>query len=299
MTYFRIKGDDEGHGILNTPTSTEYDSYHESMGAHAPQPKPPNPNKRPWTDPDFVRDYRANLEEPQSPRPAPPKRPKYEDQVWHVQQLNPRPSKPGYLDPGTLDPGYEYEIWHLPSLADPKMVPADEYFKTWKVPILESSEVYPSSNSVPAGSDLESTTVVQAPAPSRPLPERYSYFNTWKQPIPESSDVHASSSLTPPGTDDGSTNVMQAPAPNPESSTANPDALLEPTGSSAGMQGPWEDRFIVAWDDVFSNKGDDDEVHRILHALTSTDYDPDHELTGSHVLPWTDPDFNWDYWTSS
>jgi hypothetical protein len=53
----------------------------------------------------------------------------------------------------------------------------------------------------------------------------------------------------------------------------------------------------VAWDDVFSNK-DDDEVHRILHALMSTDHDSGHELTGAHVPSWTDPDFNWDYWTN-
>jgi hypothetical protein len=40
------------------------------------------------------------------------------------------------------------------------------------------------------------------------------------------------------------------------------------------------------------------QVPRILHALTSTVYGSDRGLTGAHVLPWADPDFNWDYWTN-
>jgi hypothetical protein len=148
MTYLRIKGDDEGHEILSTPTSTEPDSDDESTGAHTPQPSLPNPNKRPWTDPDFNRDHQANLEDPQPPGPAQPKRPNYENQVGHVQEPNPMPSKPGYSKPGFLDPGYKYEIFD-PTPYDSllRQVPADEYLKTWSVPILESSDVYPSSSS--------------------------------------------------------------------------------------------------------------------------------------------------------
>jgi hypothetical protein len=159
---FRIKGDDEGHGILNAPTSTESDLDHESTGAHAPQPNPPNPKKRPGTDPDLDRDHRANLEDPQPPGPAPPKRPDYKNEAWHVQQPKPSPSKPGYSNPGY---GYE-NLDPVPSDSYLRLMPADEYLKTWNVPLLESSEVYPSSDSVPAGSDPESTTEVQAPAPN-------------------------------------------------------------------------------------------------------------------------------------
>jgi hypothetical protein len=109
--------------------------------------------------------------------------------------------------------------------------------------------------------------------------------------ILESSKVHAPSTSTPPGSDHGSTDAVQAPAPNPASSTANPDPLIEPSGPSAAapMQGSWEDRSNPAWNDVFSNKGND-ELQRMLHAVgLSDDYDPDHEWTGAHS-PQTDPD---------
>jgi hypothetical protein len=273
---FSNKGNDELQRMLHAVgLSDDYEPDHEWTGAHAPQPNPPN--QRPGTDPHFD----------------------------HVQQPNPRPSKSGSSDSWPLDPGDEYENFDPISLY-PSMMPADVYFKTWKLPILESSEVYPSSNSVPAGRgskkskpvesepESESTTAVQEADQSQPLPKGYLYFNTWKQPILESSDVHTSSSSTPPGTDHGSTSVVQAPASNPASSTANPDPLLEPTGPSSAMQGPWEDHFNVAWDDLFSNKGDDedDEMDWILHALTSSEYDSDHELTG------TEPDFNWDHRTN-
>jgi hypothetical protein len=72
------------------------------------------------------------------------------------------------------------------------------------------------------------------------------YLEAWGKPV-DSSDAHASSSSAPPGFEHGSTNVVQAPAPNPVSSTANPDPLREPSGpsSTAGMQGSWENRFII------------------------------------------------------
>jgi hypothetical protein len=66
--------------------------------------------------------------------------------------------------------------------------------------------------------------------------------------------------------------------------------------------------YNAAWDDVFSNKGDDDdELHEKLYAITSTGYDSGHELTHApqpnpnpnpDKWPWTDPDFDWDYWTN-
>jgi hypothetical protein len=189
------------------------------------------------------------------------------------------------------------------------------YFKTWKPPMIhESSEVHVSSSSAPPGSEHGLTNMVQAPKPKksrRPyrkwkppilelssgphphLPENY--FKTWNTPvILDSSKVPASSSSAPPGSDHGSTDAVQAPAPNPASSTANPDPLMEPSGTSsvAPMQGSWEDRFInnPAWNDVFSNKGND-ELQRMLHAVgLSDDYDPDHEWTGAHSPPQPNPD---------
>jgi hypothetical protein len=133
---------------------------------------------------------------------------------------------------------------------------SEEYFKTWKPPILESSEVHASSSS----------------GPNPHLSEEY--FKTWKPPILESSEVHASSSSAPPGSNHGSTNVVQVPAPNPVSSTANPDTLTEPPGPSAAaaaaMQGSWENRFNAGWDDVFSNKGHDG-MYMLLRALGLVD----------------------------
>ena len=56
-------------------------------------------------------------------------------------------------------------------------------------------------------------------------------------------------------------------------------------------------------DDVFSNKADD-EVHEIPHTLASTGYQSDHDMGWEQVLqpdkrPWTDPDFNWDYYLTN
>jgi hypothetical protein len=134
------------------------------------------------------------------------------------------------------------------------------------------------------------------------------YFKSVRKPF-ESSDAHASSSSASPRPDHGSTNVVQAPPLNPASSTANPRPLIEPPGpsSTAAMQGSWGNRFNAAWDDVFSNKGNDG-TNRQLHALTSlADYGSDDGSTGAHApelnpnkRPLTDPDpeFDWDYWMS-
>jgi hypothetical protein len=105
-----------------------------------------------------------------------------------------------------------------------------------------------------------------------------------------------------------STDVVHPPAPNPASSTANPDPLMKPSGPSsiAPIQGSWENHFInnAAWDDVFSNKGDDD-LHELLHKIGSKEYASDHELTWAHAPqpnpkegPSTgpDPNFDWDDW---
>ena len=72
------------------------------------------------------------------------------------------------------------------------------------------------------------------------------YSKTSGKPA-ESSDAHASSSSAAPAPVHGST--MQAPVPNPASSTANPDPLIGPPGSSAVVptQGLWKNRFHAAW----------------------------------------------------
>ncbi|KAF8502831.1 hypothetical protein F5888DRAFT_1800384 [Russula emetica] len=137
------------------------------------------------------------------------------------------------------------------------------------------------------------------------------YFETGGKPV-DSSGAHAPSSSAPsdsapPGPDHGSTNVVQSPAPNPASSTANPDPLIEGPSSTAALQGSWEYHFNAAWDDVFSNKGDDEFIEPAdIPALTP--YDSDHELTGAHApqgpqpnpkkrpLTDPDPDFDWGYW---
>jgi len=167
------------------------------------------------------------------------------------------------------------------------------------------------------------------------------YFKKWGKPV-ESSDAHASSSSAPPGPDHGPTNVVQSPTPNlnPAPSTANPDPLIEPSGPSpatASLQGSWEDHFNfnAVWDDVSSNKGDDEFLWPVYPGTpswspTSAEYgsdhqlnqlteahapqsnpnkrpwtDPDHELTWPNALqpnpmkrPLTDPDpdFDWNYW---
>jgi hypothetical protein len=46
---------------------------------------------------------------------------------------------------------------------------SEQYFKTWKPPILDSSDIHASSSSTPPGTDHGSTNVVQAPA-SNPAP---------------------------------------------------------------------------------------------------------------------------------
>jgi hypothetical protein len=58
------------------------------------------------------------------------------------------------------------------------------------------------------------------------------------------------SSSAPQGPDHESTNVVQTPAPNPASSTANPGSLMEPSSSTAQMQGSW-DHFNALWDNLW------------------------------------------------
>jgi hypothetical protein len=140
---FSKKGDDGVDNLLHALASTEPGSDHELTGAPVSQP---NPNKRPLTDPDpdFDWDYWMSVDDPKPPGRAPPKPPKYEKQVEDVQQPNPGPSNPGYSNPQ----------------------PANEDLKTWKPPILESSEVYASSSPPPPGFEHGWTNVVQTPAPN-------------------------------------------------------------------------------------------------------------------------------------
>ncbi|KAF8502832.1 hypothetical protein F5888DRAFT_1800388 [Russula emetica] len=137
------------------------------------------------------------------------------------------------------------------------------------------------------------------------------YFKTGGKPV-DSSGAHAPSSSAPsdsapPGPDHGSTNVVQSPAPNPASSTANPDPLIEGPSSTAALQGSWEYHFNAAWDDVFSNKGDDEFSFWPQHNPSLTEHGSDHELTGAHApqpnpnpkkrpLTDPDPDFDGTYW---
>ena len=93
---FSNKGDDEVHEIPHTLASTGYQSDHDMGWEQVLQP-----DKRPWTDPDFNWDYLTNLEQhPELPGPAPGKRPKYDDQVEHWQQANPGP-----------DPNVDWGLW--------------------------------------------------------------------------------------------------------------------------------------------------------------------------------------------
>ena len=86
---FSNKGD-EGHGIPHALASTEYHPDHDMGWAQVLQP-----DKRPWTDPDFNWDYLTNPEQhPELPGQAPEKRPKYDDQVEHWQKSNPGPESP-------------------------------------------------------------------------------------------------------------------------------------------------------------------------------------------------------------
>ena len=84
------------HGIPHALASTEYYSDHDMGWAQALQP-----DKRPWTDPDFNWDHFTDPEQHlELPGLAPAKRPKYGDQVEHSQQPNPGP-----------DPGLDWDLW--------------------------------------------------------------------------------------------------------------------------------------------------------------------------------------------
>ena len=84
------------HGIPHALASTEYQSDHDMGWAQVLQP-----DKRPWTDPEFNWDYRTNPEQHlESPGLAPAKRPKFDDQVetWQLP------------DPG-LDLNVDWGLW--------------------------------------------------------------------------------------------------------------------------------------------------------------------------------------------
>ena len=104
------------HGMLDPMFSSWSDSDHGLMAAYSPEP---SPNKRPLTDDNFDWDHWEKVVNSEPPRPAPAKRPKYENQVEGAQQPNPGPSNPK---------------------------PADEGLETWKPQNFESSGVYPPSN---------------------------------------------------------------------------------------------------------------------------------------------------------
>jgi hypothetical protein len=241
-----------------------------------------------------------SVEDPKPPGPAPPKRPKYEKQVEDVQQPN--------LGP---DPDFDWEYWS--NLDDPtplKQASPNGIGLENQVAHVHVGQLspWPSSGSSADSdfqymdSDISSQLKPASPneinqahlvqADSGPSNPGYSDpqladedLKTWKPPILESSDVHASSSPPPPGFEHGWTNVVLRPAPNPASSTANPRPLIEPSGpsSTAAMQGSWENRFNAAWDDVFSNKGNDG-MNMLLRALLSLgEYGSDHESTGAHA----------------
>ena len=120
-----FSNEDEVHAMPHTFFSPGSDSDHESTVTHAPEP---NPNKRPLTDDDFDWGHWTKVVNSEPPRPAPAKRPKYENQVEDAQQPNPGPSSPK---------------------------PAYQDLETWKPPIFESSGVYPSSNQASSAATLK------------------------------------------------------------------------------------------------------------------------------------------------
>jgi hypothetical protein len=158
------------------------------------------------------------------------------------------------------------------------------------------------------------------------LGEEFLNLKTEGKPV-DSSDSTLSSSSTPSGPDSGSTNVVQPPAQNPASSTANPDALTEPSScspSTLSKRGLWArgNCLTKSWGFVWSALKDDDGLHGGLH--DSLLYDPtasaswyspessDHEWTGAYVPqpnpnpnlnlnptplihPSADPEFDWNY----
>jgi hypothetical protein len=158
------------------------------------------------------------------------------------------------------------------------------------------------------------------------------FLKTGGKPV-ESSDSILSSSSTPSGPDSGSTNVVQPPAQNPASSTANPDALTEPSScspSTLSKRGLWArgNCLTKSWAFVWSAVKDDDGLHGGLHDPllfdpTASGYSSessDHEWTGAHVPqpnlnpnpdlslnlnptplihPSADPNFDWNYWINA
>jgi hypothetical protein len=175
--------------------------------------------------------------------------------------------------------GYEYEIFapesSSPEAPDLRMVPADEYLKTWNVPILESSSSAPPENKEleklleeyhhnAMGKQVESSDAHASSSPPPPenkelekLLEEYHHNAMGKQV--ESSDAQASLSPAPPENEEleklleeyhhnamgkpvesSDAHASSSSVPNPASSTANPDPLVEPTGPSAAAATPMQ-----------------------------------------------------------
>lgn len=87
----------------------------------------------------------------------------------------------------------------------------------------------------------------------------------------------ASSSSAPPGVDYASMNVVQAPARSPESSTTNPNLLIEPSSPSSSASSMYSD-------DEWWYEGDDKAHTRPLYTPT-----PGNGMTGAPHAPQPNP----------
>ena len=113
------------------------------------------------------------------------------------------------------------------------------------------------------------------------------YLKTLIEPV-KPSDAHASSSSAPP--------------PSPESSTANPGLLMEPSLPTGPIQGLWGDQYNPAWDDISSSKSYDSSLEP-MHSPTASGYVSSSGSTEMQVNParpgpltGTEPEMDWDYW---
>ena len=133
---FSNKGHDEVDGLPHALASTEHDSNHELMEAHAPQP---NPKKRPLTDPDP--DLPPQLKQLKLFGEV------LGDQVKHVQQP----------DPGPLaDPNFDWNSWmSLEDLPPPKPVSPKELSQIHEAEVEHAQNPNPALSTVTEGISLD------------------------------------------------------------------------------------------------------------------------------------------------
>ena len=245
----------ENHmGHVNPSLSTDPGPYRDfgwnrwiSMDDPGPPPQlghVQQSNLRPSTDQDQDLDWNhwVSFDDPPTPRPASQNDLAPEYQVEHVQQPNPRPlTDPvhhwaSFDDPPTPRPASqndlapEYQGGHVQQpnpkpLTDPDPDPDLDWNRWMGLDDPLAPSLRPESPKEIGLAPEQQVEHVQQPDPG-------------------------TSSSAPPVPDHESTNVVQSPAPNPASSTGNPGSLVEPSSSTAPVQGSW-DHFNAVWDDLW------------------------------------------------